>query len=104
MTAAGAVGWGEPTSVDFAMAPVDACNPLYTNVKYGDTSTCGGKEHCSTAIDDSVPYLEQIDGPKCYLYEKYVWPALSTQYSSCGGGSSKSGKATKGEKKAKRMR
>jgi len=96
MTAAGAVSWGEPSSVNFGISPIDACSPLFTNVKYGDTSTCGGKEHCSTAIDDSIPYLEQTDGTKCYLYEKYVWPALSEQYSSCASPSgSKSGKSGK---------
>lgn len=69
----------EPKDVDFGLdiSYYDACNsPLVTNVKYGSTSTCGGKEHCSTAIDDSVPFIEKSNGEKHYLYEKTVWPAL----------------------------
>jgi len=98
MTTAGAVNWGEPTSIDFGLDPVNACDPLFTNVKFGNTSTCGGKEHCSTAIDDSIPFLEKTDGEKFYLYEKHVWPSITTQYSSeaCG----KKESAKKGAKKA----
>ena len=101
MGAAGAVNWGEPSSIDFGVDPVNACGPLYTNVKYADTSTCGGKEHCSTAIDDTIPYLEQTAGEKFYLYEAEVWPALVTQYSSTGCKSTKSAKGAKAAKGTK---
>jgi len=96
MAAAGAVGWGEPSSIGFGIAPIDASGPLYSNVVYGDTSTCGGKEHCSTSLDDSIPYLAMTSGEKLYLYGSYVWPALATQYRSAT--ATKSAKAAKGGK------
>ena len=84
MAEAGAIDWMDPSSVDFAITRRDiaVCHPLYTNVKYADTSTCGGREHCSTAIDDSIPYLEKVSGEKCYIYEKLVWPLLAQKYKS----------------------
>lgn len=55
----------------------DACNcPLVTDVQYAATSTCGGKDHCSTGIDDSVPFIEKWNGDKLYLYEVSVWPSI----------------------------
>jgi len=79
MKEAGATTWGEPTDVDFALTPVDACaSPLVTHVKYAPTSTCGGKEHCSTAIDDSVPFLIKSTNETYYLYDNIVWPAIAS--------------------------
>ena len=55
----------------------EACEqPLVTNVAYAPTTTCGGKDHCSTAIDDSVPFVEKVNGDKYRIYEKSVWPAI----------------------------
>merc|ERR1712045_1110815 len=76
-----AINWEstEGDSVDFALGieTSDACaSPLITNVAYAPTSTCGGKDHCSTAIDDSVPFIEKYTGEKYYLYEESVWPAI----------------------------
>jgi len=67
------------SDIDFAVnyKPKQACKgPLLTSIKYAATSTCGGKEHCSTAIDDSVPFIEKTDGSKLYLYDD-VWAALA---------------------------
>jgi len=78
MKDAGATTWGEPTGVRFALEAVDACaSPLVSRVKYASTSTCGGKEHCSTAIDDSVPFIEMTTDEKQYLYDITVWPAIA---------------------------
>jgi len=109
MTEAGATEWKDPTDVNFAIGDVSACDsPLFTTVKYGAASTCGGKEHCSTAIDDSVPILEKSDGEKCYLYGVKVWPSLVTGVSSCnslegakGANSAKTAKAGKAPKAPK---
>jgi len=99
MTEAGATKWKDPTDVNFAIGDVSACDsPLFTNVKYGAASTCGGKEHCSTAIDDSVPILEKSNGDKCYLYGVKVWPSLVTGVSTC-----KSSKGAKDSKSATKM-
>merc|ERR1712127_818070 len=75
------INWNvtNPTNVRFARETTvkDACNaPLQTDVAFAKTSTCGGKDHCSTAIDDSVPFIETFQGKKYYLYEKSVWPSL----------------------------
>jgi len=109
MTEAGATEWKDPTDVNFAIDDVSACDsPLFTNVKYGATSTCMNREHCSTAIDDSVPFLEKSDGDKCYLYGVKVWPSLVTGVSSCnslegakGANSAKTAKAGKAPKAPK---
>jgi len=78
MKEAGATTWGGPTNVGFALEAVDACaSPLVSYVKHASTSTCGGKEHCSTALDDSVPFIEMTTGEKQYLYDLTVWPALA---------------------------
>jgi len=99
MTEAGATKWKDPTDVNFAIGDVSACDsPLFTNVKYGAASTCGGKEHCSTAIDDSVPILEKSNGDKCYLYGVKVWPSLVTGVSTC-----KSSKGAKDSKSTTKM-
>lgn len=87
MSDAGATRWKDPYDVKFATDSEEeypVCDaPLYTNVRYAATSTCGGKEHCSTAIDDSVPFIEKTDGDKLYLYEIGVWPAIVNGVSNC---------------------
>jgi len=50
--------------------------PLVSYVKVGAESTCGGKEHCSTAIDDSVPFYRTYTNETYYLYETTVWPSI----------------------------
>mmetsp|Transcript_19038 Transcript_19038/g.37861 ORF Transcript_19038/g.37861 Transcript_19038/m.37861 type:complete len:401 (+) Transcript_19038:282-1484(+) len=108
MTEAGAVTWGEPTDVGFAVEAVDACaSPLVTHVEYAPTSTCGGKEHCSTSLDDSVPFIKRTDGEKQYLYDLTVWPTIARpgacHKSSKGGKAGKKGtKGGKGSKAPKR--
>lgn len=88
MTKAGGSTWktGEETDVGFATdkSKMNVCSsPLVSSVKYAATSTCGGKEHCSTAIDDSVPFLEKTSGEKQYLYELLVWPRISKRVKGC---------------------
>lgn len=75
------INWdsAEPIDVGLALETeyADACmSPLATNVTYASTSTCGGEAHCSTAIDDSVPFTETSNDGTIYLYEEKVWPAL----------------------------
>lgn len=75
------INWetADPSNVGFALETevADAyASPLQTDVAFANTSTCGGEEHCSTAIDDSVPFLETFDDKKLYLYDKAVWPSL----------------------------
>lgn len=68
-----------PQSTEFGLktTPADAyASPLFTNVTYADTSTCGGELHCSVALDDSVPYIKLVDDEKLYLYEATVWPSI----------------------------
>jgi len=68
-----------PEDVGFAdKKKYNACFPkaLKSNILFAATSTCGGKEHCSTAIDDTVPFIELMDGKKKYLYNT-VWEALA---------------------------
>uniref|UniRef100_A0A7S4JPJ3 1-alkyl-2-acetylglycerophosphocholine esterase n=1 Tax=Odontella aurita TaxID=265563 RepID=A0A7S4JPJ3_9STRA len=92
----------EPANVDFAIDTdvVDALrSPLRTDVQYAATSTCGGKEHCSTAIDDSVPFIETYTAKKLYLYEAAVWPSLLK----AAGTKGKSGKTSKASKKSTGM-
>lgn len=65
----------EPSNVDFALKTEysGACKaPLVTDVKF----TCGGKEHCSTAIDDSVHFVEKSNGDKLYLSKETVWSSI----------------------------
>ena len=95
------INWSttEPQSTDFGLdtTPDDACeSPLFTNVTYADTSTCGGKDHCSVAIDDSVPYIKKSDGETLYLYEASVWPSILKA------GSMKNTKSPKSSKKSKK--
>merc|ERR1711957_961390 len=89
MKEAGAVTWGEPADVGFA-----------------PTSTCGGKEHCSTALDDSVPFIKKTSGEKQYLYGITVWPAIARPDACAkslkGGKTNKKGKKGKGSKAPKR--
>ena len=69
----------DPQSTGFGLetTPDDAhASPLFTNVEHANTSTCGGKENCSVAIDDSVPYIKLVDSEKLYLYEVTVWPSI----------------------------
>jgi len=88
ITATGATSWeeGQVTDVEFAVdRKIDVCKaPLVSYVKYAPTSTCGGKEHCSTAIDDSVPFVEKSNGDKLYLYDLVVWPFIARQIKRCG--------------------
>lgn len=89
--AGGGMNWetAEPADVGFAL-DTDVADglrsPLRTDVQYAATSTCGGKEHCSTAIDDSVPFIETFTGKKLYLYEATVWPSLLMAASKGQGG------------------
>jgi len=76
-----AINWatGEESNVGFGLGieTSDACaGPLITDVAHALNSTCGGKDHCSTAIDDSVPFIETFQGDKYYVYEESVWPAI----------------------------
>jgi len=93
MTDAGATTWTRtsPKGVGFAidrdidgkeLAPCDG--PLLTYIIPASTSTCGGKEHCSTAIDDSVPFIEKSNGSRKYLYENSVWPSIARVNKRCG--------------------
>ena len=90
----------DTTDVGFALETTaeDACNaPLQTNVAYANTTTCGGKDHCSTAIDDIVYFIETFEGEKLYLYEYSVWPSLLN-----GAGEEKPCKKGKGKVRAPR--
>ena len=65
------------------MAPLNAndaadkayASPLFTDINYADTSTCGGQlpVHCSVAIDESVPYIKLTDDKILYLVMKSVF-------------------------------
>ena len=78
------INWQQttPCDVDFGVdmdtdSHHTACHcPMVSNIKYAPTTTCGGKDHCSTAIDDSVPFIAMDDGDKFYVYGASVWPAL----------------------------
>jgi len=88
MTQAGGSTWNTDEVADVGFATdktkVNVCaSPLLTTVKYAPTTTCGGKDHCSTAIDDSVPFLEKSGGEKKYLYELVVWPYISRRVKAC---------------------
>jgi len=88
MTKSGGSTWkmGEVADVGFATdrSKVEVCDsPVVSTVKFAPTSTCGGKEHCSTAIDDSVPFIEKSNGEKKYLYEVFVWPDISRNVKLC---------------------
>jgi len=94
----------DPKSTGFGLKTTSAdayASPLFTNVTYADTSTCGGKEHCSVAIDDSVPYIKMVDGETMYLYEATVWPSILKAASMKHTKTSKSSKSTKKSKKGK---
>ena len=90
MIAAGATSWQTDFITDVGFA-VDAsplrkavcAGPLLTSVIPASTSTCSGKEHCSTAIDDSVPFIEKGNGDKQYLYDINVWPSLVKHNKKC---------------------
>mmetsp|Transcript_1477 Transcript_1477/g.2266 ORF Transcript_1477/g.2266 Transcript_1477/m.2266 type:complete len:390 (+) Transcript_1477:76-1245(+) len=84
--------FGLNTTKDDAIAA-----PLFTDVDYGDRSTCGGKLHCSVAIDDSVPYISTTKNDTFYLYEATVWPSILK-----AGSGKKTGKGKK--EKQKKMR
>lgn len=80
-TANPGINWAttDPKSTEFGLetTPDDAyASPLFTDVNYADRSTCGGKLHCSVAIDDSVPYIKLIGNETLYLYEITVWPSI----------------------------
>jgi hypothetical protein len=95
------INWSttEPQSTGFGLdtTPDDACeSPLFADVIPADTSTCGGKEHCSVAIDDSVPYIEKIGGKKLFLYEASVWPSILKAGSMKKTKTAKSSKSKKG--------
>lgn len=104
MKEAGASAWGEPTDVEFAVEAVDACaSPLVSFVEYAPTSTCGGKEHCSTSLDDSVPFIKKTTGEKQYLYDLTVWPTIARPDSCAKSSKGKGGKkGKKGGKNPKR--
>lgn len=75
----------DPIDIGFSLkADKSACEaPILTSIKYANTSTCGGKEHCSTAIDDSVPFIEQTDGSVKTLYSYGVWKSLVKGLKQC---------------------
>eukprot|EP00587_Corethron_hystrix_P008287 CAMPEP_0113330126 /NCGR_PEP_ID=MMETSP0010_2-20120614/21399_1 /TAXON_ID=216773 ORGANISM="Corethron hystrix, Strain 308" /NCGR_SAMPLE_ID=MMETSP0010_2 /ASSEMBLY_ACC=CAM_ASM_000155 /LENGTH=326 /DNA_ID=CAMNT_0000192525 /DNA_START=126 /DNA_END=1107 /DNA_ORIENTATION=- /assembly_acc=CAM_ASM_000155 len=107
------INWitADPQSTDFGLMTTahDAyASPLFTDVTYADTSTCGGKEHCSVAIDDSVPYIKKSDGETFYLYEASVWPSILKAGSGLTGknkrGKIKKGKRSKGGKIGKSVK
>ena len=90
MTAAKATTWQTDlfTDVDFAVdtnkLKRTVCDsPLLTSIVPASTSTCGGKEHCGTAIDDSVPFIEKTDGDKLYLYDINVWSSIAKYKKHC---------------------
>jgi len=88
MTVAKATTWEKNVfkGVNFALNTkrLAVCEaPFLTFIKPASTSTCGGQEHCSTAIDDSAPFIEKFNGNKRYLYEDNVWPSLARQNKHC---------------------
>ena len=87
ITATGATSWepGHVADVGYGFKKnFDVCtSPLVSYVMHAATSTCGGKAHCSTAIDDSVPFLEKYDGEKQYLYDIAVWPLVARKVKGC---------------------
>jgi len=98
MTAANATSWIKNNFQDVQYAidtvPRVCDGPLITHIKPASSSTCGGKEHCSTAIDDSVPFIEKNNGDKKYLYDVKIWASIVTQPKAC--------KAKKGKVKRSR--
>ena len=90
MIAAGATTWQTDHVIDVGFG-VDTSSlketvckgPILTSVIPASTSTCGGKEHCSTAIDDSVPFIEKGNGDKQYLYDINVWPSIAKYNKKC---------------------
>jgi len=88
MTAANATTWipNNLQDVQYAIntGRFDVCDgPLLTFIKPASTSTCGGKDHCSTAIDDSVPFIEKSNGDKKYLYDINIWASIARRNKRC---------------------
>jgi len=88
MTAANATTWipNNLQDVQYAIGtdPIKVCKgPLITYIKPANTSTCGGKDHCSTAIDDSVPFIEKSNGDKKYLYDINIWASIAKRNKNC---------------------
>jgi len=93
MTDAGATTWTvrdntvRTNGVGYAFPDtLDVCDaPYHTYITPATTSTCGGKDHCSTAIDDSVPFVEKsnILNTKRYLYANSVWPSIARDNNLC---------------------
>jgi len=70
--------------VDTNTLKITVCDsPLLTSVVPASTSTCGGKEHCGTVIDDRVSFIEKIDDDKIYLYDINVWSSISKYNKYC---------------------
>lgn len=87
MTVAGATTWNEGVinDVDFAVNDdYDPCEgPLVSNIMPASTSTCGGPGHCSTAIDDSVPFIKKWNNETLYVYAINVWPKIVKENKRC---------------------
>lgn len=63
--------------VIIGIADFDVCqSPVLTSFKPALTSSCGRRGHCSTALDDSTPFLENTFGEVTKIYGVDLWRSL----------------------------
>lgn len=70
--------------VDIGTASYDVCrSPIVTSLRPASTSSCGRRGHCSTALDDSTPFLETTFGEAIKVYGIDLWRSLAVDLVKC---------------------
>lgn len=73
----------------------DVCrSPILTSLRPASTSSCGRKGHCSTALDDSTPFLENTFGGASKIYGIDLWRSLAVDVVKCSRSFDKKGADT----------
>ena len=78
--------WPSPMkvkNVDTSFGKYDVCKtPIVSSIAFQETSPCGRKGHCATALDDSSPTVYTASSAPIYLFALNIWPKV-TDVDSC---------------------
>lgn len=72
--------WHEPLMVKNVDDYIhyDVCKtPIVSSIAPSDTSPCGRRGHCATALDDSAPVLANNNGDNVYIFAMDIWSTVA---------------------------
>lgn len=73
--------------VNIGTQAFDVCrSPILTSLRPASTSSCGRRGHCSTALDDSTPSLDNTFGEATKIYSIDLWQSLAVDLAKCDKG------------------